>query len=70
MRFLVCTSEITPCPDGSTAWVSMSEIMDLAQLGIDPQTIFHVIAWGFAFVLGSFITGWLASLVISLIRKL
>lgn len=48
----------------------MSDVMDLAQLGIDPQTIFFVIAWGFAFVLGSFLLGWGASIAIGLIKKL
>lgn len=70
MRFLVCASEITPCPEASMTWVSMAEIMDLAQLGIDPQTIFFVISWGFAFVLSSFLLGWGASLAKGLIRKL
>lgn len=70
MRFLVCYSEVNPCPEASTAWVSMSDVMDLAQLGIDPQTIFFVVAWGFAFVLSSFLLGWGASLAIGLIKKL
>lgn len=70
MKFLVCTSEVTPCPEASTVWVSMAEIMDPAQLGIDAATVLYVISWGFAFVLGSFLLGWGASLAVGLIKKL
>ena len=70
MRFLVCYSEVNPCPEAATAWVSMYEVMDLAQLGIDAPTVLYVISWGFAFVLGSFLLGWGLSLAIGLIKKL
>lgn len=70
MRFLVCTSDVTPCPDVSAVWVSMAEIMDPAQLGIDAATVLYVISAGFAFVLGSFLLGWGASLAVGLIKKL
>lgn len=70
MRFLVCYSDVTPCPEASTAWLSMAEIIDPAQLGIDPKTMFFVIAWGFAFVLGSFLLGWGVSLATGLIKRL
>jgi|GEM_PF-3549534 len=70
MRFLVCYSEVNPCPEASTAWVSMSEVMDWSQLGIDPATVFYVISAGFALVFGSFLLGWGVSLAIGLIKKL
>lgn len=69
MRFLVCYSEVNPCPDESTAWVSMSDVMDLAQLGIDAETVFYVVSAGFAFVLGAFLLGWGVSLAVALIKK-
>lgn len=70
MKFLVCYSDLVPCPEASTAWLSMAEIIDPAQLGIDAASVFYVIAWGFAFVLCSFLLGWGCSLAIGLIKKL
>ncbi len=70
MRFLVCYSDVTPCPEASTAWLSMAEIIDPAQLGIDAPTVFYVIAWGFAFVLGSFLLGWSISVALGLIKRI
>ena len=70
MRFFVCASEITPCPQESMTWVSMAEIMDLAQLGIDAESILYVMSWGFAWVVGCYFLGWGIALAKSLISKL
>ena len=51
-------------------WVSMAEIMDLAQLGIDAESILYVMSWGFAWVVGCYFLGWGIALAKALIAKL
>lgn len=68
-RFLVCVSEVTPCPVSDQTWVSLAEIIDPATLGITPAFVAKALAVGFAFTFGAYLLGWFLSLAIGLIRK-
>ena len=43
---------------------------DFAALGITPESIAHAMAFGFGFILSSFVLGWVAGIVIGLVKKL
>jgi len=42
---------------------------DLALLGITPESILQVYAWGFGALLGSFLAGYVVSVAIGIIRR-
>jgi len=69
MRFLVCTSEATPCPAANQVWSTTAEILDPAQFGITPEIVLKVYAWGFGAVLAAFLLGYVLSLALGLIRQ-
>lgn len=69
MKFIVCTVDVNPCPEASQALVAASEMLDFAALGITPEAIFKVMAWGFSSVLGVWLVGYVLAIAIGLIRK-
>ncbi|MGJ7530412.1 hypothetical protein [Variovorax sp. GB1P17] len=69
MRFLVCTSDATPCPLDAQQWSTTAEILDPAQFGITPVEIAKVASWGFGFVLMGFLLGYVLGLALGLIKK-
>ena len=68
-RFLICTSEATPCAPGDQTWSTTAEVLDPAQFGITPEVIAKVFAWGFGAVLMGFLLGYVLSLALGIIRK-
>ncbi len=48
----------------------METLLDPALLGITPELVLKVIAWGFGFVFSSFLIGWLLSIAVGMVRKL
>ena len=69
MRFLICTTEATPCPVADQQWSTTAEILDPAQFGITPGQIGTVVMWGFGVVLLGFLLGYVLGLALGLIRK-
>lgn len=69
MRFLICTQDLDPCPAGNTAWISLSEVLDPALLGITPELAFKCWLWGFGSVLLMWGLGYGIGLATGLIRK-
>jgi hypothetical protein len=69
MRLVVCTSDDTVCPPSNISTVALTEAMDPALLGINPESVAKVWAWGFGVVLLSFLLGYCVSLAIGVIRK-
>lgn len=69
MRLLVCTSDDLVCPPANIATVPLSDAIDPALLGINPEAVAQVWAWGFGVVLLSFLLGYAVSLAIGVIRK-
>lgn len=69
MKFLVCNSELTPCPPDAQVWSTTAEILDPAEFGIDAETITKVYGWGFGAVLGAFLIGYVLGIALGLIRK-
>lgn len=65
MRFLVCASEVTPCPEEFTSWVSIAEIVDFSALGITPELVLKAYVFG----AGSVVTWWAAGFVIAVAIK-
>lgn len=52
------------CPSGTHLLMTIEEVnsnpgftLDLDGLGVDPTTVFYVMAWGFAFVLACYFSG-------------
>ena len=70
MLVLTCTTEANPCPPSERVWVSLEALLDPALLGITPELVLKVIAWGFGFVFSSFLIGWLLSIAVGMVRKL
>ena len=68
-RFLICTSEATPCPPEAQQWSTTAEILDPAQFGITPEAILKVYAFGFGAVLSFAVLGYVLSNAVGLIRK-
>ena len=69
MRFLVCTTEATPCPPADQVWSTTAEVLDPAQFGITPEAILHVFSWGFGAVLLGWLIGYGLGLALGVIRK-
>lgn len=70
MRFLVCTSEATPCPPEAQTWSSTAEILDPAQFGVTSVEIAKVASWGFGFVLLSFFIGYQIGVALGVIKRI
>lgn len=69
MRFLICTEDLDPCPAASTAWISLSEVLDPALLGITPELALKCWLWGFGSVLLMWGLGYAIGIATGLIRK-
>lgn len=69
MRFLVCTSDATPCPPTDQQWSTTAEVLDPAQFGITPEAIGKAFAWGFGAILLGWLLGYGVALALGLIRK-
>ena len=70
MRFLICTADVDPCPSGSLASLSISDVLDFPGMGITPEAVLLVFSWGFSAVLMGFFLGYGVSIAIAVIRKL
>ena len=70
MLVFTCTTETNPCPPSEQVWISLESLLDPALLGITPELVLKVIAWGFVFVFSSFLIGWLLSIAVGMVRKL
>ena len=70
MLVFTCTTETNPCPPSEQVWVSLETLLDPALVGITPELVLRVIAWGFGFVFSSFLIGWLLSIAVGMVRKL
>lgn len=65
MRFLVCYSDITPCPDAASAWLSIGDVMDLSAMGITPELVMKAYAFG----AGSVVSWWAVGFVLAVAIK-
>lgn len=70
MRYLVCTVDVDPCPVDRVAALPFLETVDFTAIGLTPEALLYVFAWGFSAVLMSWLLGFGVALSISLIRKL
>ena len=70
MRFLVCVSEVVPCPPSDQVWTSVVDLIDPALLGITPVIVAEVILWGFGFVFGAWLMGYSLALATGMVKKL
>jgi hypothetical protein len=70
MLVLTCTTDTNPCPPSDQVWVTLETLFDPSLLGITPELVLKVVAWGFGFVFSSFLLGWVLSIAVGLIRKL
>ena len=70
MRFLVCVSEVVPCPPSDQVWTSVVDLIDPALLGITPLVVAEVMLWGFGFVFGAWLMGYSLSVALGMIRKI
>ena len=70
MRFLVCISEVTPCPPADQQWSTTAEILDPAQFGVSPVEILKVYSWGFGAVLLMFFIGYQLGCALGVIKRL
>lgn len=70
MLFLVCVSDISPCPASDQLWMTTSQILDPALFGITSAEILKVFSWGFGAVLMGFFLGYQLGLALGLIKKL
>lgn len=57
MLVLTCTTYTNPCPPSDQAWVTLETLFDPSLLGITPELVLKVVAWGFGFVFSSFLLG-------------
>lgn len=69
MRLLVCTSDDDICPPANIATVALTEAIDPALMGFNPESVAKVWGWGFGVVLLSFLLGYGVNLAIGVIRK-
>lgn len=70
MRFLICTSEATPCPVDSQVWSTTAEILDPAQFGVSTVEIAKVYGWGFGAVILMFFLGYQLGCALGLIKRI
>lgn len=69
MRFLICTEDVSPCPLVSQAWISLSEVLNPALLGITPALALKYWAWGFGSVLLMWGLGYGIGIATGMIKK-
>lgn len=69
MRYLVCALDLDPCPAESIQSLPFLDTVDFGSMGINPETVLSVFAWGFASVFMFFLLGWGLGLAVGLIRK-
>lgn len=70
MRFVVCTSEISPCPAEDLSTVALGDTLNLFTLGITAPDIALVYSWGFSMVLFGWLLGYGIRLAKDAIDKL
>lgn len=69
MRVLVCTLDVDPCPPANVSTLALVDVFDPVALGITPETITYVYAWGVAAVLGLFLMGYGIGVAKNIISK-
>lgn len=70
MRVLVCSSDVSPCPDSFQSWVNVADMVDPAVLGVTPSQILQVFGWGVASVIFFWSIGFAVGVAVKLIRKI
>lgn len=70
IRFLTCTSDLTPCPVDSQVWSTTAEILDPAQFGVTAVEIGKVFGWGFGAVILMFFVGLQIGSAMGVVRRL
>lgn len=70
MRYLVCTVDADPCPPGSVASLPFLETVDFTAMGVTPDAVLKLFAWGFGSVLLFFLLGFGVAVALGMIRKL
>lgn len=70
MRLVICTADENPCQLVNQATALLSDVLAPSVLGITPESIAHVFAWGFGSVLLMFLLGYAAGAAVGLVRKL
>lgn len=70
MRYLVCTVDVTPCPPEAIEALPFLETVDFSSVGITPEVLGYVFAWGFGSVLMGWLLGFGIALALSMIRKI
>lgn len=70
MQFLVCITDVSPCPPGDVASVALTSVLDFAALGITSADMFYVWGWGFSMVLFGWLAGYGIQLAIAVIKKI
>lgn len=69
MRYLVCTSDVSPCPPGDVVSMPFLETVDFTAMGITPDVLLYVFGWGFAAVFGFWLLGFGTAIATGLIRR-
>jgi hypothetical protein len=74
MRILVCSEDVTPCPEPSQVWVSVAQFLadavDPALLGLTPETALKAYAFGFGSVLLMWAIGYAIGIATGMTKKL
>ncbi|VDO15597.1 unnamed protein product [Brugia timori] len=69
MRYLVCTTDASPCPPADVQAVTFAETVDLSAMGVTPEMFLKVYGMGFGAVFAAFVMGWVLGIALGLIRK-
>lgn len=70
MKLVVCSVDLNPCPLNDLATVDFLSAVDPSLFGINAQSMLYVFSWGFAAVVGMFLTGYAVGLALGLIKKI
>lgn len=69
MRVLICSVDVDPCPAASVGSLAMVDVFNPQALGITPDSMLYVYAWGVSSVLILFSLGYTVGVCVGLIRK-
>ncbi|SFV04509.1 hypothetical protein SAMN05216350_1216 [Polaromonas sp. YR568] len=69
MQFLICTVDATPCPPEALSYLSMSEAINPATLGITPESVLYAFSWGMGAVILFWLIGFVTGVAVDAIKK-
>lgn len=70
MKLLACAENVDPCPVAMQVWIDASSMIDFGALGINADSIFRVVGWGFGVVLAPWAIGYAVGCVRRMVNKL